>query len=394
MFNSIFVGLSGMNAFSSGLRQISNNITNLNSTGFKSSNVQFGDLVRTGYDPNSVQGQGVQLGKSRTNFSQGELRQTSRGLDLAIDGQGFFILLRNGEHFLTRTGSFEVDANGDIVLAGTDYKLASLGPSGIPQVISITQNIYSPPVETTSVKFTGNLSSSAGAGTHTIPLSVFDKTGASINWRVIFTRDETSIGTAPPKVDWIVEVRNASNVALPTQRLKFVNGAVVEASKRMTFADAESGLAIEFDFSQGVSPFANGNRSDLAVAANGRNGRDRGDLTDVTVNAEGKVELVYSNQDKIQIGDVAVAKPAEPQALGEVGRGIFRLEDLSDATIASSFTKGVGKVVANRIEASNVDLSKEFGDLILIQRGYQASSQIVSASNEMIQQLFGIRGQG
>jgi flagellar hook protein FlgE len=112
------------------------------------------------------------------------------------------------------------------------------------------------------------------------------------------------------------------------------------------------------------------------------------------VNTEGKVELAYSNEDKIQIGAVAVALPADPQDLGEVGRGIFLLNDLSDATIASSATKGLGRIVPSRIEASNVDLSKEFGDLILIQRGYQASSQIVSASNEMIQQLFGIRGQG
>jgi flagellar hook protein FlgE len=394
MFNSMFVGLSGMNAFSSGLRQISNNITNLNSTGFKSSTVQFGDLVRSGYESNSNDGQGVQLGDSRTNFSQGELRQTNRGLDLAIDGDGFFVLLRNGQQFLTRTGSFEVDKNGDIVLAGTDYKLAALDANGVPKSISIAQNRFSAPQETTLVKFSGNLSSSAGSGTHTVPLSVFDKTGATKNWRITFTRDDTSIGSSPPKVEWVVEVRNAADVALTTQRLKFENGNVTDASKTLTFTDDASGLTIKFDFSAGVSPFANGNRSDLAIAANGRNGRDRGDLTSVTVNTEGKVELAYSNEDKIQIGAVAVALPADPQDLGEVGRGIFLLNDLSDATIASSATKGLGRIVPSRIEASNVDLSKEFGDLILIQRGYQASSQIVSASNEMIQQLFGIRGQG
>jgi flagellar hook protein FlgE len=394
MFGSMFVGLSGMNAFSSGLRQISNNITNLNSTGFKGSSVRFGDMVRTGTGSTSNEGQGVQLGDSRTNFSQGELRQTNRGLDLAIDGDGFFVLLRNGEQFLTRTGSFEVNADGEIVLAGTDYKLAALDSSGVPRAITIAQNRFSSPKETTSVKFTGNLSSSAGSGTHTVPLTVFDKTGDTQGWRVTFTRDDASISNAPPKVEWVVEVRNGADVALATQRLKFENGVLAEASRKLAFADSASGLSIEFDFSEGVSPFSNGDRSDLAVAANGRNGRDRGDLTGISVNAQGQVELAYSNQDKVQIGGLALAMPADPQDLGEVGRGIYRLDELSGATYAGSSSKGLGRVVSSRLEASNVDLSREFGDLILIQRGYQASSQIVSVSNEMIQQLFGIRGQG
>jgi flagellar hook protein FlgE len=162
----------------------------------------------------------------------------------------------------------------------------------------------------------------------------------------------------------------------------------------MTFADSTSGLSIEFDFSEGVTPFSNGDRSDLTVAQNGRDGRDRGDLVNVSVNEKGQISLTYSNQDTKTVGDIALALPADAQQLSEIGNGLYELDDLRGIAFAGSSAKGAGRVLSNRLEASNVDLSRQFGELILIQRGYQASSQIVSASNEMIQQLLALRGQG
>lgn len=397
MFSSMFVGLSGMNAYSSGLRQISNNITNLNSTGFKSATTQFGDLVRSGqgFGSMSRDGQGVALGDSRTDFAQGELRQTNRGLDLGVDGAGFLVLLRpDGQAVLARTGSFEVNGDGEIVLAGSDLRLATLDASGQPQAVTLAGQRFSAPQATTRIRFSGNLSGTAASNTHTVPVTVFDRIGDALGWQVLFTRDPASVTTNPPAVEWSVDVRDAGGASLGVQRLRFESGAPTEASRTMTVTDPATGLSIQLDFTEGVTPFSNGDRSDLNVAQNGRDGRDRGDLVNVSVNEDGEVLLTYSNQDTRTVGDIALALPADAQQLSEIGRGLYQLDDLRGISFAGSSQKGAGRVLSNRLEASNVDLSRQFGELILIQRGYQASSQIVSASNEMIQQLFAIRGQG
>ncbi len=106
------------------------------------------------------------------------------------------------------------------------------------------------------------------------------------------------------------------------------------------------------------------------------------------------VEIGYSNEQKKELGPVALADFRDPQALQQRSGGLFSDAGRAQRELLTSDDQRVGRVMSRRLEASNVDLAKQFGDLILIQRGFQASSQIISASNEMIQQLFGIRGQG
>ena len=106
------------------------------------------------------------------------------------------------------------------------------------------------------------------------------------------------------------------------------------------------------------------------------------------------MEISYSNQQNMTLGAGAIASLRDPQGLQQRDGGLFELEHESNEQFLTSKHELVGRVVSKRLEASNVDLSREFGDLILVQRGYQASSQVVSVSNDMIQQLFGIRGQG
>ena len=141
--------------------------------GFKGSTVAFTDLV--GINGNGGLsyaggggggGNGVEIGDTRIDFKQGELRQTDRDLDLAIDGSGFLVLMRGEEVLYTRTGSFEVDKDGFIVLAGTEYRLATLDGSGRPVSLSIDASRTSTPTKTTtSVPFTGFIATDATAPT-------------------------------------------------------------------------------------------------------------------------------------------------------------------------------------------------------------------------------------
>jgi flagellar hook protein FlgE len=401
MFGAIYIGLSGLNAYSKGLQQVSNNVTNLNTTGFKGSTVTFqnfygaGDLGGLSYHADSKgAGNGVGLADQRLDLKQGELRQTDRDLDLAVDGTGFMVLMKDSEIAYTRTGSFDVDKDGFIVLAGTDYRLATVDSSGRVVSLSIDGKRTSAPATTTAIKFANNLSADATA--FSIPdLKVHDASGQQHVWSVKFERftgDEAVSGNV-----WKVSVTDAGGGTFQSQTLKFLpSGEPDPATAALTFtrddaSDAVADFTVSLDFS-GASGFPNGDVNSLSIDK--IDGYGMGALTTVAVNAKGEIELGYSNEQKVSLGAIAIADFRDPQSLEQKSGGLFTYTGTGELAYLKSDDPRVGQVLGKRLEASNVDLSKEFGDLILIQRGFQASSQIVSVSNDMIQQLFGIRGQG
>jgi flagellar hook protein FlgE len=392
MFGSIYVGLSGLNAYSRGLQQISNNVTNLNASGFKGSTVAFTDLV--GINGNGGLsysggggggGNGVEIGDTRIDFKQGELRQTDRDLDLAIDGSGFMVLMRGEEILYTRTGSFEVDKDGFIVLAGTEYRLATLDGSGRPVSLSIDASRTSTPTKTTTIKFADNLSSTAT--TYGISdVKVYDAAGGEHIWQIKFDKPEATSN------EWTITITDDKAKTVGTKTLKFIQGQVDPTTNKLLFEDSDAGLSVTLDFSSNVTSFSSGTVSTLRSAS--VDGYKVGAITSIRVNDTGKLEIGYSNEQKKELGSIAIADFRDPQALEQRSGGLFHDKGTAQRELMTTDDKRVGRVLSRRLEASNVDLAKAFGELILIQRGFQASSQIISVSNDMIQQLFGIRGQG
>lgn len=389
MFGAMFIGLSGMTAYSDGLRQISNNITNLNSPGFRASTVGFNDLFRGGTggisysSGRSDSGDGVQLSELKLDFSQGDIRQTGRDLDLAVEGNGFLVLEKDGQYFYARTGSFEIDNDGFIVLSGTDYKLTILDESGRPTSLSIDSHRIDAPEATTKIKFSDNLSSTAAS--LTLPdLQVFNENGEADQWDVVFTRDAVLD-------EWAVKITNAAGDEVGEKTLKFINGTVDPTTSMLAFDD-DKGRSVELDFSENVTSFSSGEVSTLR--STNIDGFGIGEVTSITINESGAIELGYSNEQTFELGAITLADFREPQNLEQRSGGLFTFNSSVGREFFSSVSDRVGQVQSRRIEGSNVDLSQQFGDLILVQRGYQASSQIVSVSNDMIQQLFGISGRG
>jgi len=395
MFGAIYVGLSGLNAYSQGLQQVSNNVTNMNSSGFKGSTVSFNDLVSVSSagglsysNGGPASGNGVEIGEPTLNFKQGDLRQTDRDLDLAIDGSGFFVLMRGDDILYTRTGSFQVDKDGYIVLAGTDYRLATLDSSGRAVSLSIDESRTSAPEATTTIKFADNLSSTATAPFTLSDVKVYDAKGTEHVWKIEFAK---STGGAPD--EWTVTVKDGAGTTIGTKTLKFVGGVVDVTTNQLLVEDTAAGLSVTLDFSQGVTSFSSGTISTLRAAS--VNGHKLGTITSVQVNEKGELEIGYSNEEKKQLGSIAIADFRDPQALEQRSGGLFvDNRGLAQRQFLTSQDGRVGRIMSRRLEASNVDLARQFGDLILIQRGFQASSQIISVANDMIQQLFGIRGQG
>ena len=392
MFGSLFIGLGGLQAYSSGLRQVSNNISNLNSAGFRSSTLGFNDLF-SGSSQQGISytgagqggGNGVSLSDLRLDFSQGELRQSERDLDLAIEGTGFLVLENDGEYVYARTGQFEVNEAGEIVLSGSDYKLTVLDSSGRPQSLSVDNHRTGVPAATTRIEFSDNLSSTST--TFSVPdVRVFNENGAESTWQIQFSRDENVTD------EWTVTVTNENGDEVGSEELNFINGAIDPSTSVLTFADEEAGLSVDLDFSEGVTSFSSGEISTLR--ASDIDGYGIGEITTLRVNDSGHLEISYSNEQTEDLGAVALADFREPQNLEQQSGGLFTYNSTVGREFHSSESNQVGRVLSARVENSNVDLSREFGELILVQRGYQASSQIVSVSNDMIQQLFGITGRG
>ncbi len=394
MLGSIYIGLSGLTAYSKGLQTISNNVTNLNTPGFKATTFSFADSFSYGglgssfsrYVGGRQVGSGVRYGNESTNFGQGDLRQTGGDLDLAIKGSGMLVLLDGDHTYYTRTGQFGINEDGYIALLGSSYRLGVLNGSGQAVDINIDANKTNPPSKTTKVTFTDNLSSTADPlNPPTVAdIAIYDSAGAKHVWKAVFTPTGS---TAPG--EWTVKVTDEAGATVGQETLKFIGNVPDPSTNLLTFASG--GLSVDFDFA-GTSSYSSGTLS--GIRASKVDGYGLGTLASVKIDADGKVQLAYSNKQTETLGSVAIADFRDPQKLTRLGQGLYADRDGSNARLLNSKQEGIGELVSGNVEASNVDLSAQFGELILVQRGFQASSQVVSVSNDMIQQLFGIRGQG
>lgn len=394
MLGSIYIGLSGLTAYSKGLQTISNNVTNLNTSGFKSTTFSFADSFSYGglgssfsrYVGGQQVGAGVRYGQESTDFRQGDLRQTGGDLDLAIRGSGMLVLLDGDRTHYTRTGQFGINKDGFVALLGSNYRLGVLDSSGQAVDVNIDANRTSRPAATTKVTFADILSSTPDAShpPTVADIAVYDASGGKHVWKAVFTQ----VGASAPG-EWTVRVTDENNALVEEKTLRFLGSVPDPTTSTLTFTSGS--LSVDFDFT-GTTSFSTGNVSSLNASK--VDGYGVGSLTRVTINAEGKVELVYSNEQTETLGSVAIADFKDPQRLTRLGQGLYSDRSGSNARLLTSTQDGIGELFTGQIEASNVDLSAQFGELILVQRGFQASSQVVSVSNDMIQQLFGIRGQG
>jgi flagellar hook protein FlgE len=396
MLGSIYIALSGLNAYSKGLQTISNNVANLNTPGFKASSFSFADSFSYGGLGSSFAqnvgpqqfGAGVRYESERIDFRQGDLRQSGGDLDLAIQGNGFLVLLNEGRTYYARTGQFSLDKDGLIAESATGYHLAVLNGDGQPVPVNVDAARTSPPVATSKITFSSNLSSSA-TDAAVSDLAVFDSRGTKHVWKVQFT----PVGATAPG-EWTVKVTDETGAEVGTSTLRFIGSTVDPATNQLTITTTPTGadpLSVNLDFSSGVTSFSSGSLSTLRASAVDGNGL--GTLTGIVIDADGKIKLSYSNEKSETLGAVAIADFRDPQQLRRIGNGLFESTGGRVQLLASE-QEGNGKLVSHQLEASNVDLSQQFGDLILVQRGFQASSQVISITNDMIQQLFGIRGQG
>lgn len=393
MLDSIYVGLTGLAGYSRGLRVIANNTANMNTPGFKSSSLQFSDMFYSAQGAtvcaesgNYALGHGLNTGGTALSFTQGDLKKTGNALDLAVDGDGLFVLKKpNGDIRYTRSGQFEFNARAILVVRGTDTQVMARNAAGKLVEISNTGMKTAAAKATTKVTFKGNLSSTASD--QDVPdVKVIDSTGAEHTLSLKLTNTNTT-----KTGSWSVELLDGST-SIGTGEIVFEGGMPKAESSTVHISYTPSGAAqmpVALDFGTDVTSYASGGLSVLAVAS--QDGHAPSALSKISFDAQGFLVYTYANAETAKGSRLALSRFDSIDSIEPAGANEFRASSNASWESGHAGVGSFGTIEPGVLEISNVDLSREFGDLVIMQRGYQANSQIVSTANEMLQQLFAMR---
>lgn len=393
MLDSIYIGMTGLMGFSKGLNTIGNNVANLNTIGFKGSQLSFNDLYYRYTDFGSednqsspyAQGSGVATGASSIRFAAGQTSQTSGDLDVAVDGNGFFILNENGKTVYTRAGQFAIDAAGYLTSKDDGAKVYGMSGDGLAE-INLDGLRSNPPKATSTIKLQNSLSVSDSTF-NVSNVTVYDSLGLKHTMTLSMVNDSANTSGR-----WTYTLKeNAVTVASGEVRYSgsgSPSAGYETSSFTFTPVDGATPSTVTLDFSNSNS-FSSAT-STLSIAS--QDGYGAGYLTKTTLDSSGFLQLTYSNSQTAKGQQVALAWFDNLSALQ--AEGGKRFVQFGDATriLGAPGEVSLGALKPGYLELSNVDLAKEFSELIVVQRGYQASSQIISAANEMLQQLGDIRG--
>lgn len=390
MLDSIYIGMSGLMGFSKGLSTIGNNVANLNTIGFKGTELGYLDLYfRTTYlgsgEQQYSQGSGVATGATTVRFNAGQTSQTGGDLDVAVDGNGFFVVNQDGKMLYTRAGQFTVDEHGNLASRDDGATVYGMLGDGLTD-INIAGLRSNPAHATGLISFQGSLS--VGDTSFDVPsITVYDSLGVAHSLSMNFVNN-----TATTSGSWTFTLSENSTTVYSGE-VRYDGSGVPQAGYESAVFSYDPGngaspSTVTLDFSGSNSYSSAG--SDLNVAS--QDGYAAGYLTSTTIDSDGYVVLAYSNDQTVKAQRLALAWFDNLSALQPVGGKRFALEGKATRILGTPGEKALGKLEPGAVELSNVDLAKEFSQLILVQRGYQASSQVISAANEMIQQLGDIVG--
>lgn len=382
MIQAFFNGLSGLFSFSKGLKTVSGNVSNMNTPGFRATDNFFRNVGGS-----DGEGLGVEVSSTSLRTTQGELRQSGNSTDMAINGRGFFVLRDDdGNTYYTRAGQFRVDDQFMMVDNVTGYQLMALGAGNSLQPLDLSTLRLQAPVPTSTIDFSGNLVT--GSTTHVINnVQVYDTTGAQVALTVTFT----SQAPVTPNT-WTVDVSSALLGTVGSGTLAFAAGGTPLAGMStvaITLTSNGATQAITLDFGTpgtmtGATQFSGASSTLIATVADGS---PLTGINTISVKENGVLELTYGNGDKVDGPQVALASFADESTLTQNSKALFTASSQTPQIGAANI--GVfGKIQGGYLELSNVDLAQEFGDLIIIQRGYQASSRVMTVASEMIEQLY------
>ncbi len=428
---SFNTALTGLNAATADLNVKSNNIANVNTTGFKGSRAEFGDVYNiSAFGSSSTAiGSGVVLNNVAQQFNEGNVETTENALDLAISGtgQGFFTLspaLDTNEVIYSRAGAFNIDREGYVTNSSNQYLMgfpvnndgsvtstaqASVNPirlpaaSGTPQATSevgLSTNLPSTADAITGAANPGDVPidpDDADTYTNSTSTTVYDSLGNESTLTYYFQKSETAN-------EWYVDVyinepdgggSNQTQLG-GTQTLEFdpaTGGALATDPAEFTYpvnslqSGAQTPQNINIDFA-GTSQ----NSGAFTVLDTDQDGFSTGRLTGLDIDDTGLVQAEYTNGQSINIAKIALADFPNPQGLKQIGNTAWEATlDSGEVRAGEAGTGSFGSIQSGALETSNVDLTKELVGLITAQRNFQANSKAIETNNAITQTIINLR---
>lgn len=412
MMRSMFSGVTGLRNHQIKMDVIGNNIANVNTVGFKKSRVTFQDTLsqtmrgaaspqgnRGGTNPMQV-GLGMTIASIDTIHTPSSAESTGNMTDMAIEGEGYFILQGDGlDQYYTRAGNFGFDTSGYLVNTAngmkvlgwqtSDFKVpVDKSPQDIGE-IQIRKGMMVPAEATTEVRFSKNLNAEGEIGeSYSIPFKIYDSLGCAHTLTITFEKTGANTWGYTITHEDGITVQNSTGTINFTPDGKY-SASSFAPDNPVTFKPNSGADDIEFeiDFSQ-ITQYAKETNVDMTF----QNGYPAGTLVEVTTDTTGTITGIFDNGHSWQLAQIALANFNNPAGLIKAGQNLYRSSNNSgEPQIGQSGTGGRGTIAPGYLEMSNVDLSEEFTQMIVTQRGFQANSRIITASDEMLQELINIK---
>ena len=432
--NGLFSGRSGIASHGIAIAVVGDNISNASTLGFKTSRAEFADLISGGQTSGKVVGSGSQISAISTIFEQGTTEFTGRPLDLAVDGNGFFILSDSGgQRFYTRAGNFKLDESGNIVSQnGLNVMGFASGSSGALEALNINQTSQDS-VSTSTVNIAGNVDASAdiilpaaipavtvvgqapastttyaqlaAAAAYSTVVDVFDTLGAkhtvtyfffhtgSNEYQVRGYVNSEDVDPQPAPTGLPRQITTAGGDAdTGTFVLNFNGDGTIDLTDLTTVANITMSVTWNNGSNPSVMNMTLENFTQYSAGSNinsiTQDGKGVGTVTSISVEKNGDIFAILSNGQTSIIGTIGLVNFSNPEGLVRIGNQLLQQSpDSGEPIIGRPGSGTLGGVSAGSIELSTVDIANEFVKLITLQRGFQANSRIITTINQLLNEI-------
>ena len=434
--NGLFAGRSGIASHGTAIAVVGDNIANANTVGFKASRAEFEDVIAGGQVVGKVVGSGAQNSAVSMIFDQGSQERTGRALDLAIDGNGFFVVGEGDQRFYTRAGNFKIDDSGYIIdQQGNNLLGFPSGGSGALENLSINA-ISQSNVGTGNVDISGNLDAgnplraAADQATHaavsvagvavastttyaelsaasdfSTVVDIFDSLGQAHTATFFFYKDDATSNQYYARGYVNSEEVDTSGAATGIPRMISSNGLAAGGLFTLNFnSDGSLNTATSTENLSIVVPWNNGSTTTDAVDVDfssftqfasgssirsiSQDGQGIGAVTSLSIQSNGDIFALLTNGQTTTIGTVGMVNFSNPEGLARVGGNLLqRTPQSGEPIIGRAETGTFGGISSGSLELSTVDIASEFVKLITLQRGFQANSRIITTINQLLQEI-------
>jgi len=417
MTQAYYTGISGLKNSSYGIDIVSDNLSNVNTVGFRGDSYEFASLFEdalatTSNISSNTVGIGTRIQASPMTQTQGSLLASERSTDMAIVGEGWFGVQGEGDPIYTRNGAFSFDSERDLVTEDGHYVLGTMGKNingetlteslaevplsdvNTQEKLRFPKNLNYPPSPTTTTQFFGNLGTDPEV--RTMSSEVIDANGVRNELNLEFTMLTPQ---TPPGTQWgvVATTRDRNDETIVYDRQEGIvnfDGTGALLSSTLTTID-NNGSPVSIDLGSDYSGLIAVSNSAISASSQS-DGKIAGDLEGYAINRNGEVIATFTNGEQSSVGKIAVYHFQNDQGLDRVSGTYFQASSNSGQALFYQDENGqnvIGTNLSNyTLESSNVDMTTSLTDLIILQRAYDANSKSITTADQMIQKALNMDG--